>query len=159
MKKIGLVLAFSVVANLSAKNLESRFGFGVASTGFNDLAAMSLRYHFDSFLSTAFQVGFNTDDSNNSIRIGAKICRNVSMEENVNFYLGAGLFTIADKQKDSTLSGGIELDGIFGIEFFLSGLPSLGISVETGLALRSLRSVTFQAFGSAFGGAGIHYYF
>lgn len=157
--KLRIVLfSFLGAMGVLGKNLENRFGFGVATTDFHSLTALSLRYHFDPFVSTAAQVAFDTDDSNNSTRIGAKICRNVSMEENNNFYLGAALFMIADK-KGGAFRGGIELDGLIGMEFFLSGLPSLGLSVETGLALRSLGSVTFRSIGSGFAGAGIHYYF
>lgn len=159
MKRGLFIVATFILTNAMGKNLESRFGFGVANTNYQDLTGLSLRYHFDPFLSSAFQVAFNTDDSNNAIRMGAKILRNVSMEENINFYLGAGLFFLADKKTGSTLSGGIELDGILGMEFFLSGLGSLGLSVETGVSLRSVRSVSFSSNGSPFAGAGIHYYF
>jgi hypothetical protein len=81
------------------------------------------------------------------------------MEENLNFFLGTALYMIADGTGSTPLSAGLELDGLLGMEFFLSGLPNLGLSVETGLALRTIRSVTFSTLGSAFAGAGIHYYF
>ncbi|MBI1859479.1 MAG: hypothetical protein HYR96_01000 [Deltaproteobacteria bacterium] len=159
MKKLVLVVVGFVSFALPAKNLDSRFGFGVATTDFDNLGMLSLRYHIDHFLSTAIQVGFNTDSAVNATRIGAKILRNVSMEENANFFLGAGLFVIADQGKTATLSTGIELDGLIGMEFFFSGLPNLGISVETGLALRSVRAVTFSSLGTGFGAGAVHYYF
>ena len=161
MKKMVLVVAGLMCLSVSAKNLESRFGFGVATSDFDNLGMISLKYFFDHFLSTAVQVGFNTDTKVNATRIGAKLYRSVSMEENISFFLGAGLFVVADQNDTApkVLSSGFELDGLIGMEFFFSGLPNLGIAVETGLALRSVRAVTFTSLGTPFGGAGLHYYF
>ena len=160
MKKSLMGLCLVLTVGASAKNLQGRFGVGPAATDFSQgLSALSMRYHFDPFLSTDVQVAFDTSDENNSSRIGAKICRNVSMEENINFYLGAGLFMIAIKKSAASLQGGGELDGIIGMEFFLTGLPSLGLMVETGLSLHSISSISFNSMGSGFAGGGIHYYF
>ncbi len=150
---------------VQARNLDNRWGFGVSLQDFNSLAALSLRRHFSPHISVSFLLGFDTLDSKSASLIGAKLMKNIYLEENLNLFLGMGAYLISNK--DSTTSGssesgvsnGFEFDGLLGAEFFLSGLPNLGLMFETGFAVRSVRTVSFKTIGSGFAGAAIHFYF
>lgn len=142
-----------------AKNLESRVGFGVTVHDFDPTPALSARYHPSPYLSMTGLVGFNTADTNNSFVIGGKLCQNAHLEENLNFYVGIGAFLVTNRGGTTATSGGIEFQGILGGEFFFSGLPNLGLSFETGVAMNTVRKISFRTVGSGFVIGGIHYYF
>jgi len=141
-----------------AKNLEGRYGFGVSFQTITGPPGLSARYHFSPYASATFVIAFDTADLRGTTQIGVKIYRNAHREENINFYLGIGAFLISEKVSGTTNSG-FEIDGLIGAEFFISGLPNLGLQFESGIAVRTAGDVTFQTIGSGFAGAGVHYYF
>jgi hypothetical protein len=153
-KRILFVIAFCS-SMAQAKNLDNRFGFGMTYQNFNQAPSLSLKYFHDNLLATNFLFGFNTE--NNSYLIGAKTLRNVVLEENMNLYVGLAAYIVSNRV--TTTDTGLEFDALFGGEFFLSGLPNLGIQFEAGIGLRSLRTASFQTIGGAFATGGIHYYF
>lgn len=138
--------------------LSGRSGIGVSIQDFNSTPSISVRYHFGNYTTATFLAGFDSSEGTNSSILGAKLHKNIHLEENLNFYTGIGAYFIADKVT-GTFANGIEFDGLFGAEFFLSGLPNLGLNFETGVALRTLRKVNFKSIGTGFGQAAIHYYF
>lgn len=156
MKKAALVLAFVSALPAFSKNLDGRFGFGVSYLGFSASPAISLKYFHNQLLATNFIVGFNTESS--TYQLGAKSLRNVALEENMNVFLGIGAFLLSTVDSGGTNSG-FEFDGLFGGEFFLPGLPNLGLHFEVGIGLRAMRTTSFRAVGGGFANGGIHYYF
>jgi hypothetical protein len=164
MTRSGLWLGLFIAAILhsttaTARHLEGRTGMGVTLHDFDYTPSVSLRYHMSNYQSVVLLAGFNTEDTKHSLVLGGKLIQNVHLEENMNFYVGIGGFLIADRAGFPTTSGGIELSGFFGGEFFLTGLPNLGISFETGVAMRTVRQVSFATLGNGFLGAAVHYYF
>lgn len=138
-----------------AKNLDNRLGFGVSYQNFNQSPALSLKFFHDNFIATNFLFGFNTED--NSYLIGAKSLRNVVMEENMNLFIGVAGYVLSNRT--TSLDTGLQFDALLGGEFFLAGLPNLGLTFETGFGLRSLRTTNFRTIGGAFASGSLHYYF
>lgn len=142
----------------AAASLSGRWGAGVSIHDFHTLPSLTLRYYPVARLATSFHLGFNTNDTNGATLVGAKAQHMVNIEENLNFYVGAGLFHLSERMGPGTSSSGLEMDALVGAEFFLPGLPNLGIQFETGIACRSVGSTTFRTIGSGFLGYGIYYY-
>jgi len=160
MKYFLLLLAIALAPSaLQARQLGGRTGFGMTLHDFNNTPSLSMRYHMSNYQSATVLVGFNTDDANRSFVLGGKFYQNAHLEENLNFYIGVGGFIIADKGGNPTTSTGIEINGLFGAEFFIPGLHNLGLQFETGVAIRTVRRVSFATLGNGFLGMGIHYYF
>lgn len=156
-------LLFAVLLVVSplahARHMEGRTGFGLSLHDFNNTPCLSMRYHLSDYQAAEVGAGFDTDDSRKVFVVGAKFYQAAHLEENITFYVGLGGYLISDKGGTSTTSSGLEFQGLFGSEFFLSGLPNLGIVFETGVALRTVRNVSLSTVGSGFLGGAIHYYF
>lgn len=151
-----ILLLFLLAAHPGpGRNLENRWGFGVSLQDFNSLPSLSLRRHFNPHISASFLAGFDTSDKTNASILGGKFMRLVYLEENLNFFMGVGAFFIADRGDTPNTSNGFEFDGLLGAEFFISGLPNLGVLLETGFAVRTVRKVVFRTIA----GTAIHYYF
>lgn len=154
---VGLVLfsgSFSV-----ARPMEGRTGFGVSLHDYNRTPCLSMATHISRYQAFIAMLGLNTGDSTKTIILGGKYHQNIHLEENINGFIGLGAFYLSDKTGFPTSSTGLEFEGLFGVEFFFSGLPNLGIMVETGFAIRTIREVSFATMGNGFFGTGIHYYF
>lgn len=156
---IALVLLALSAVPATARHLESRTGFGVTLHPYGPIPSLSMHYHMTDYQSAVVMGGVNTDDDQKTLLIGGKLYQNAHLEENLNFYVGLGGFLISAKAGEPTAATGIELDGLFGCEIFLAGLPNLGIQIETGVALRTVRRVSFATLGSGFLGGAVHYYF
>ena len=151
------LVAFAAAVPAHGKALEDRVGFGMEYFHFDNTAALSLRYFPSNYLSVDFMFGFNTDSLRKSTTLGIKLSRNLNLEENMNFFVAVAgyLLSIRDPLISTQQNTGVEFNGLLGAEFFLPGVPHLGVALEAGLALQSLSTVVFQ---SVAGGA-IHYYF
>ena len=155
-----LLLALILATNLlQAKNLEGRVGCGLSLLDFNHAPALSVRLHPSTHVATTLVVGFNTATNTSLTAVGGQIHRYTSLEENLNFFLGAAAYLLADKGGSSTLTTGIELDGLIGVEFFFIGLSNLGLQLQTGVGMRTLRSFALKVVGDGFAGFAFHYYF
>jgi hypothetical protein len=142
----------------SAKDLEGRVGVGAAIPDFDGMGALSIRYHPSRYFGLQGLLGFSTQDGVNATVVGAKLHRNAYLEENMNFYVGLGGMIIADRAS-ALVTTGIEIDALFGAEFFFSGLPNLGLQFETGVGIRSQRGTYLRTLGNGLSSLGIHYYF
>ncbi len=142
---------------LEAKSLEGRFGAGVSYQNFTQSGALSLKFFHSNHLATNVYTGFNTESG--TYLLGARSLRNVILEENMNVFLGLGASFVSSSATAGTADYGVGLDVLFGGEFFLPGLPNLGLSFEMGLGLRSLRTTSFRSIGGGFASGGIHYFF
>jgi len=152
------VLIFGVCGTLTAKNLTGRFGIGGTLHDFRSTTSLSARLQLTQLTGVGFLAGFDTSDTSNLAVFGAKVLRNAHLEENLNFYVGVGGYVISDKLT-GTVATGWELDGLLGVEFFFSGLPNLGFMIETGVALRTIRAVSFKTLATGLANIGFHYYF
>lgn len=146
---------------LHAKTLDGRVGAGMTIMDFNRSAALSLKYHATRYVDVTGLVGFDTEETKNSTLFGGQIHRNFSIEENMNFFLGMGIYALSEKSTTATGSAntsGVEADGLLGAEFFFPGLSNLGFQFQTGIGVKTLRKLSVKVLGDGFAGIGIHYY-
>ncbi len=166
MTKISTVfLLFLIFATSSAfaqnhnykKQLGSRLGLGVKNNTSEDLPALALVYYPNDGIGITGGLGIDTRKDNSKFTLNVGIRRILFSESQMNFYYGgqAGIVnyeTAADKQN------GFELSAVYGAEFFLTGLESLGFTFEGGAGMSSLRDVRFRTIGDHFLRAGIIFY-
>jgi hypothetical protein len=156
MKHFVWVGLFFFCLSSQAKNLDGRFAAGFAYQKFTQDAAISFKIFHNPFLASNYLFSLNTE--NNSFLFGGRVLRNVLLEENLNLYLGLAGLILSQNGTGGTETG-LEIDALLGSEFFLAGLPNLGLSFEVGVGLRSIRTTSFRTMGGGFASGGIHYYF
>jgi hypothetical protein len=178
-----LLLAFCLVLALvgaaSAKNLLQRISVGAYGQVSYDLLGvdfdnpflnqqgLSVKYWFTDRIGLEGLVAFAYAKVETERALGGfiegKFHGNVVMEENMNMFVGGGLGLAplslrfkedGDTDADSHL--GFLLQAFAGFEFFLPGLPNLGLDVEFGLQYLDLGQA--MQFGN-YGGLGVRYYF
>src|SRR2546423_5388585 len=120
-----------------ARDLQGRLGLGFNSEFVNSavtyrVPGISFKYGLTRDLAAEAVVGLVTTSPSNSVT-GIKLFKNIFYETNLNFYfmLGAGILSANN-------SAGAEFLGGFGVEFFIPGLESLGLSMETGASVDNL---------------------
>lgn len=160
---IVILLAFSSTW-LFAKDLGGRMGIGFSDlslTSTETNPAISFKIGFTEYMTLGVSVGLDTQKNDNKLTAGAKLFRNAFLEENCNFYVGAGVFVNTQKTPATNNENktGFIVTGFIGAEFFFQGLPNLGFSFETGISLDTIGSVRFRTAGNSFVTSGIHYYF
>ncbi len=151
---ISLFLVYSPMG--MSKDLTSRLGVGFTDSFSESLPSLYVKYY--SSLETAFSAALGVDTKKDESRFGflAKVYRTIFMEDNMNFYMGAGAGLLSQEVAGSN-SSGFELNGFAGTEFFLPGLDSIGFSFEMGVGVSSPSSGTrFRTLG---GSAGAVFYF
>lgn len=154
---VAVFLTFTMA--IEARHLDGRTGVGITLHDFEYTPSVSLRFHLSNYQSVTVLSGFNTEASKHNLVIGGKLHQNIFLEEGMNFYASVGAFLITGKLGQPTTSGGVEISGCMGGEFFLHNLPNLGFSFETGVAIRTIRQVSFVTLGNGFIGSAVHYYF
>lgn len=158
-----ILAAFALMAlPTQAKDLTSRLGVGYADQfGVEGgLPSLAVRYYPNPELGVAAHLGVDTEKDNSKFGFMAKVFRILFMEDNMNFYMGAGAGLISREQAGGTNDSGFELSGYFGGEFFFTGLDSLGFSFEAGVGVTSISSeVRFRTIGDHPLKAGIIFYF
>ena len=86
--------------------------------------------------------------------MGLKYYKNVFLESNLIFYGGLGVAFV------SRSGSKLQFSAFFGSEFFLSQLPSLGLSFEAGIrGDNTTGSFALRTIGDSFLSAGMHFYF
>lgn len=143
-----------------ARDLQGRLGLGYNAELANvtqpgGVPALSIKYGFTKDLGVEGIFGTNTQSPRNTA-LGIKGFKNLFYETNLNFYSMAGAAMLSANNRS-----GAEFLGGFGVEFFIPGLESLGISMETGLSLDNLETGYFalKTMGFSFLNAGMHFYF
>lgn len=145
----------------TAKNLANRLGVGYTDQFGIDggLPSLSVRYYPSPELGVSGSLGVDTTKNNSKFGFMAKVFRVVFVEDNMNFYMGAGAGLISQEAAGNNDSG-FDLSGFVGGEFFFSGLDSLGFSFEAGIGVTSISSeVRFRTIGDHPLKAGIIFYF
>lgn len=146
-----------------AKDLTHRLGAGYRNQFAVDLPSVAAQYYPtpDLFLNVA--LGVNTEESNSRLGLMARLNQIVFREENLHFYMGGGLGFYSQEvitgASQTSGTSGVELQGLFGVEFFLPGLDSLGISFESGIAIQTGNQVSFRTFADHPLRAGMTFYF
>lgn len=144
-------------ASSEAKKLGGRLGLGftnqIATTALGNIPALSAKYYLNDGFAVSIGTGFDTRDVNSTLAMGLKLFKNAFIEPNLLFYLGGGFAYV--NQNGSKAQGSV----FFGSEFFLSQLPSLGLSFEAGIRGDSnTGSFSIRTTGDSFLTAGMHFY-
>lgn len=155
-----LGMGLSVPPLASARELQGRLGLGYnaqfidPSTSGLRVPGISIKLGISRGLGVEFVEGIITSSSVTNVT-GLKAFQNIFFEQYLNFYfmVGAAITTVKGNSGFAALTG-------FGSEFFIPGLESLGLSVETGIAYdNSGGSYALRTMGISFLDAGIHFYF
>ena len=139
-----------------ARELEGRLGVGYNSEfGYPlGIPGISAKYGLTREMAVEFVGGVATTSPASSV-FGVKLFRNLFYENHLNFYFmgGGALLSV-------TGNSGTELLAGVGAEFFIPGVDSLGLAVETGLSFgNSSGTYAIKTLGVSFLNAGIHFYF
>jgi hypothetical protein len=156
-----LVLAAMVLSSApaQAKDLSNRLGIGYINQFASETPALAVQYYPGLDLGLSAALAVDTQRDNSSFGFMAKLYRIVFHEDNLNFYMGAGVGLVSQELPGQNESG-FELMGFAGSEFFFTGLENLGFRFETGVGVTSLSSgVRFRTFGDHPLRAGIIFYF
>jgi hypothetical protein len=157
--KVFLALALLAAGPIcEAKDLAGRLGVGFNNQFSNSSAsrripALSAKYGVAKDLHFQGLVGFDTS-SPSGVTLGGKLYKNVFYETNLNFYTAIALAYIKETRS------GMELLGVFGAEFFIPGVDSLGFLFEAGASASNITgSFALKTVGFTFLHAGMHFYF
>lgn len=143
-----------------ARDLHGRLGLGYnsefanANAGGYRLPGVSIKYAFTRDISAEVVVSLATTSPTNSAT-ALKLFKNLFFETNLNFYcmVGGGIISV------NGTAGGQAIAG-FGAEFFIPGVDSLGLSIETGASFDNVSGgYAIKTLGFSFLDAGIHFYF
>ncbi len=161
MHRIGVVLGFIFMLSplpSFARDLHGRLGVGynaqLSSSTLTSIPGVALKYGMTHDIATEFILAVGTSTPS-SFGVGVKFFKNIFFETNLNFYIMAGL-----GYSSAVGSSGIDLLMGPGVEFFIPGLESLGISFEAGVAASSVTgSFIVKTMGASFLHAGMRFYF
>jgi hypothetical protein len=141
-----------------ARDLTGRLGIGYADqfadySPFFDMPSLSAKYTITKDLAIQGIVGFNTREPS-GYTVAAKIIKNIFFENHLNFY-GAAVVGLLKRSET-----GFGLQGLFGMEAFIPGIESLGLSFEAGVAASNVTGdFEIRTVGMSFLHAGVHFYF
>ncbi len=153
-----LLLICCINSSAIARDISGRMGAGFVNQFSNSSAdrpvpAISVKYGISRDTGILGAFGFNTRVPA-AMTLGGKLFKNLFMENNLNFYVAAGLAYV----KQSV--AGVDILGLFGAEYFIPGIESLGLSFESGVsASNGSGSMELSSVGYVFMNAGVHFYF
>ncbi len=151
-----------VTVESQAKDLTHRLGLGFTDQFSiqGSLPSIAVRYYPARDLGIAASLGVDTQKNSSRFGFMAKVFRVIFVEDNMNFYMGAGVGLISQETPGNNNDSGFELNGFAGGEFFFSGLESLGFNFELGIGVTSISSeVRFRTLGDHPFRAGVTFYF
>lgn len=141
------------------KDLTHRFGIGVKNNTSEQLPSIATVYHYSSDFAFTGGVGVDTQKDYSKFQLHGGVRKVIFAEMNLNFYAGAQLGMVNYEEPVAGKQSGFELLGVFGTEFFFTGLENVGFSFEGGLGVASLKNVRFRTVGDDPFRAGILFYF
>lgn len=164
---IAAVLILFCANGAQARELANRLGIGFSDQfGLtNSMPGIAARYYPTSDIGVSGVIGVDTQKDASQFGFMAKVFKIIFKEDNMNFYVGAGLGLVSQQTRDATTlltrnDSGFMADGYFGTEFFFSGLENLGFSFEAGIGVTSISSqVRFRTMGDSPFRAGMTFYF
>lgn len=150
-----LFLGFGV----HAKDLTHRLGIGYKNNTTLDLPTLAAIYYPSATMGLTGGVGLDTKKDYSSFQAMAGIRYIIYPETNMNFY-GGGQFALVNFETPADgKKNGVEVAGLFGVEFFLTGLENLGFTFEAGLSLATVGNSRFRTVGDSPFRAGMIFYF
>lgn len=156
---VGLMLGLmSASQGVQAKDLTNRLGVGVKKNTALDLPELAAVYYPVSDIALAGGLGIDTKKDASRFTANAAVRRIVFKENNMNFYMG-GAVGLVNYETAGKKESGFELNALFGGEFFLPGLESLGFTFEGGVGVVSADEVRFRTLAEGPFSAGIIFYF
>jgi len=154
-----LGLAFLMEGGAQAKELTNRLGVGISNQFGESLPSLAIRYYPNAELGVSTSLGVDTEKGNSKFGLMARMYRVIFMEDNLNFYIGAGAGILSVETNGKNESG-FEVSGFLGTQFFFYGLDSLGFIFEGGVGVTSLSSeIRFRTLGDHLLRAGVVFYF
>lgn len=159
LKKLSVVLVLALACSMGeAKELTNRLGVGVKKNTALNLAELAAVYYPVSDMAFAGGLGVDTQKDASKFSANAAVRRLVFKEANMNFYMG-GSVGLVNFETGGNKESGFELNALFGGEFFLTGLDSLGFTFEGGVGIVSADNVRFRTLAEGPFSAGIIFYF
>ncbi len=162
--RVHLMLLVAVLFSSSAvfaKDLSQRLGVGYTNqSGITEsMPSISVRYFPNQTYGLQGSVGVDTEKDHNRFGASAKFIKLVFREDNMNFYVAA-LGGVVSQEKNAATSSGFDVAAMFGGEFFLPGLESLGFCFEAGVGATSISSdMRFRTMADSPLTAGMFFYF
>lgn len=141
-----------------AKDLTNRLGVGIKDDTSQAVPALDAVYWLRPDFAVTGGLGIDTRVDTSAFVAQGGVRRVVFREDNMNFYFG-GELGLVNYQISGAKQSGFELNALFGGEFFLAGLDSLGFTFEGGLGVVSLNDVRFRTIANTPLTAGIVFYF
>ena len=152
---------FTVLLTMTGftKDLNHRLGIGLKNNTSLSLPSVAGVYYPLSDIAFTGGAGIDTLKNNSKFQIHGGIRKIIFTEANLNFYGGGQLGFVNYENPVDGKQGGIEILGVFGAEFFFSGLENLGFTFEAGLGLASLADFRLRTLADDPTRAGIIFYF
>ncbi len=152
-----LLTLFSISA--SAKDLTHRFGIGLKNNTSEYLPSVAGVYFQSADLAITGGFGIDTkkDYAKSQIHVGVR--KMIYAENNLNFYSGAQVGFSSFENPFVDKQSGLELLGVFGVEFFFQGLENLGFTFEAGFGVASANETRLRTVADDPTRAGIIFYF
>ena len=143
---------------VQAKDLSNRLGVGVKNNNSMELPAIAAVYYPNADIGLTGSIGVDTEEDNSKFAANVGIRKILFREDHLNFYYG-GQAGLVNYEVLGNKESGFEMNVVFGAEFFLAGLDSLGFSFEGGVGLSSLDKTRFRTVGDHPLKAGLIFYF
>lgn len=155
----GFVTLAMLAGTAQAKELTNRLGIGYrASYVTFTLPSVAAYYYPSSTFGVLGSLGIDTEDNNSKFAALVGIRRILFKEDNMNFFMGGNL-AIVDNEVNAQKDSGFEMAAVFGGEFFLPGLESLGFNFESGAGVSNVGKTRFRTLGDSFVNVGMIFYF
>ncbi len=162
MKKTAMifaVLALLVCQISFGKEMVHRFGLGIKNNTSENLPSLATVYFFAPDLAFTGGVGLDTQKNYSKFQLHAGARKIIFAESNLNFYTGVQIGAVNYENPVDGKQNGFELLGVFGTEFFFTGLENLGVTFEGGFGVASLKDVRFRTIADDPFRAGLIFYF
>lgn len=159
-----ILTLLTIASAAHSKDLTSRLGVGIKNNNSIDLPAIAAVYYPNSEVGLTGSLGVDTEEDNSKFAFNVGIRKILFKEDRMNFYYGGQVGLLNHERQNSAGTGtdkdsGFELNVVFGAEFFLAGLDSLGFTFEGGLGLSSMDETRFRTIGDHPLKAGLIFYF
>lgn len=158
MKKIIFAFVFITTAVASAKDLTSRLGIGFSNQWGVELPSIATTYYPTADIGITGALGVDTQKDDSKFGFAGGVRKIIFKEENLNFYMG-GLIGLLSYEIDGDNKSGLEMNGHVGAEFFWPGLDNLGVNIQTGVAITSVKDTRFRTMADHPLRAGFTFYF
>lgn len=156
---ISSVIVLAAVSSASAKEMTNRLGIGVKqNSALNNLPELATVYYPSPEIGVTGGIGIDTEKDNSKFTFNGGVRRIIFKENNMNFYMG-GRLGLINYETPAERKSGYELSALFGGEFFLPGLDSLGFTFEGGVGVVSTGTTRFRTLADTPFSAGVIFYF